>query len=745
MARRRPRQQDDKPVESARPEDIEAKSAALFERLDALGVALAGTRSEAIQARLGSGIETIWTEDEEHYEGIDEKNRGITATSWQTKPPGQAFPNTPGNESIVFPNITRAYVDAAAAKVGDILLPTDERSWSLKETPIPELIEKAKGGLSVEVIEGMAKDNVPEETALKVEAAERSHYQAMIDAAVEKAKKAQQRIEDWHVEGQWHAEVRKAIEDCCKIGSGVLKGPVPAMKPRSMIMDGKLVVKHEIKPITKRINPWNLYPDAACGESIHNGSHIWEKDHITEKQLRALKLEMAPGEKEGVEPPPAYIHRQIDLCLEEGPKKATDDRKTADGKQLSAKGLFEIWYFYGDVSKEDMEAAGCPCEEDSVPAVLTMVNDRVIKAALNPLDNGAFPYDVMPWSARKNMPWGYGVSRLGRTPQQMVVAGTRAMLTNAGRSAGPIIILRDDVQPADGTEDITPWKVYRGAVTDQGSAQNMGAMIEIPSRTKELMEIIQLGMKLFEDSTGLPLLLQGQAGSAPDTLGGQQLVDRNASTVLRRVARTFDDYITEPHIRRYYSWLLQYGGDDEKGEFVIDARGSTALVEREFAKQHNERLLQASLNPAFGLDPKKAMEEDLRANNRNPKAFQLTEEQLKQQAEAAKQQGPADNSLQVANIRAKTEMDIAKMKAAEADKDRQHEQKLKLMERDIKMMELAQSKDISLSEIKATLAGTVMKLKTQAKLSQDKGKGPQVTKPPTEPAGRAQPGRAYQQ
>jgi hypothetical protein len=708
LARKRSRREEPQEGEARPSQELEDKSAQLYERLDVLGAAKAETRKEAIQARISSGIENVWVEDEEHYEGIDDKNRASATTDWQTKPPGQAHPNTPSNESTVFPNITRAYVDAAAAKVGDILLPTDERSWSLKETPVPELVERAKGGLPVEVLEGMAQANVPEDKALAVAAAETAHYQGLIDAAVEKAKKAQQRIEDWHVEGQWHAEVRKAIEDCTKIGSGVLKGPVPTMKRSQMYKDRKLVMQEEIKPVSKRISPWNLYPDPACGESVHNGSYIWERDFISEKQLRALKLD------------PGYIGRQIDLCLNDGPKKATADRMTADGKTLSEKGIYEIWYFYGDVSKEDMEAAGCPCEADSVPAVLTMVNERVIKAALNPLDDGAFPYDVMPWSARKNMPWGHGVSRLGRDPQKMVVAATRALLTNAGRAAGPLIILRDDVQAADGTEDIVPWKVYRGATTDQGSANDMGAMIQIP------------------------LLLQGQAGSAPDTFGGQQLVDRNASTVLRRVARTFDDCITEPHIRRYYAWLLQYGDDAEKGDFVIDARGSTALVEREFAKQHNQRLLEASLNPQFGLDPELAMEEDLRANNRNPKAFQLSEEKKKAMAEAQKNQ-PADASLEVAKIRAETEKEIAKGKAIEAEKDRRTQIQLKQMEREIEMMRLSAATNVDLAKIKATLAGKVMDLKTQVKLSGGQGKGPQVATPPTEPKGRAPNGRAFPQ
>ena len=41
---------------------------------------------------------------------------------------------------------------------------------------------------------------------------------------------------------------------------------------------------------------------------------------------------------------------------------------------------------------------------------------------------------------------------------------------------------------------------------------------------------------MAEDITGLPLIMQG-SGSAPDTVGGMQMVNNNASTVLRRIAR----------------------------------------------------------------------------------------------------------------------------------------------------------------------------------------------------------------
>lgn len=745
-----------------------------LEKLEALGKSLAKTRDEAIQARQASGIEDIWREDEEHYEGIDDANRGADRTNYSTKPPGQARPKVAETQSTEFVNITRPYVDAAAAKVGDILLPTDEQAWSLKPTPIPELIDKADGKLPPETQEGIQQhlgaNGVPpaqqQQALAQVAQNEAAEAAKTLQAAKDAAEKAETRIADWMIEGQWHGEVRKVIDDCCRIGSGVLKGPIPEAKRTQAYKDGALIIQEEIKPTSRRIDPKNFYPDGGCGDSIHNGRYTWEVDYITPKQLAALKAD------------PDYISETVDLCLEEGPKHAGESRKTTDGLDVPDKDLFQIWYYHGYALREDLEAAGCECQPDqqiNIPAVFTMVNDRVIKGTLNPLDTGDFPYDVIPWQRRKNMPWGTGVGRQIRTPQRMVLGASRTLLTNAGRAAGPIFVLKNGViTPADGAMEITPWKMfYAGESDTTDDVSKCMTMFTIPDMRESLMAIIQWGLKLAEDVTGLPMLLQGQQGGAPDTLGGQQLLDRNASGVLRRIARTFDDCITEPHVRRYYAWLLQYGEDDEKGEFVIDAKGSTALVDRDNERQQIQGLLGASLNPAYGLSPKKLMTELLRANKRNPDDLMYSDDELKAMQQ---QQPPPNPAVQVATIK---EQGATQRQQAE----QQFEAKENAQDRQVDLLTIAGEerqvgmkvqgeKEITVEELKADLAGKTMTLTTQDRLNardiahekdiavaahkidvhkhRTKPKPPMgqkptvVAKPPTEPVGRAPNGQSYE-
>ena len=112
------------------------------------------------------------------------------------------------------------------------------------------------------------------------------------------------------------------------------------------------------------------------------------------------------------------------------------------------------------------------------------------------------------------------------------------------------------------------------------------AQFKIDIMQQELQAIVDFGLKLAEDVTGTPMLLQGQMGAAPDSVGGMTILNNNASALPRRLARQYDDKITEPHIRRYYNYLLLFGEDDEKGDFTINARGSTSLVEKDIRTFH---------------------------------------------------------------------------------------------------------------------------------------------------------------
>lgn len=784
------------------PSDAEiARREALAARVEALGNSLKKKRSEAIAGRKNSGIEDEWRIAEDAYQGVDDANRGSTAVGKPSSPNGGITSGQPvqvSTRSTIVLNITRPYVDAAAARVSDMLLPTDDTPWGIKPTPVPSMAMPAPVAPVAPVMsappEGMpamptmgavpgmspgagappvAMD--PLAQAMKAAADER-------EAAKTAAEAATKEIEDWLVQCQWHAEVRKMIEDTARLGTGVLKGPVPAVKRRKAIamQDGVAVVSIEkaIVPESRAVDPWNFYPDPACGESIHDGSYTWERDTITRKGLRDLK---DVG---------GYLTDQIDKVLEEGPQSA-ESEGVGYAKPMASTSdsdVFDIWYFYGTAEREDLEAAevkGLPEDGDvSANVIITMVNCRVIKAAINPLDSGELPYDVMVWQRRPGVPYGTGVAMQINVPQRMLTGGVRNLMDNAGLSAGPQIVVRKGaLTPANHRWEITPRKLwFVNEEADVPGVQAAFAAINIPTMQTELQNIIQFALKMAEDVTGLPAMMQGQNTQAPDTVGGMQMLQNNAGTVLRRIARLFDDRVTEPHIRRYYEWLMVHGENDAaKGDFQIDARGSTALVERDMQNQQIMQMGSLVSNPAFGLDPEKWLAEMLKSQRLDPKRFQLDEEKkaamaqqpppVAPQIEAAKIRAEAD--LQKVQIVAQKDVQIAQMDAQTAmqkvqlDTDRDtvyvqaqanrdqiaadakfRELELKreelLIKRELAMLEYANANKVTLDKIKADLAKKAMEINATKELAGMKAGADMLPKPPIEPPGIAPAGESYQ-
>ena len=731
----------------------DSDKAARLAIVEALAAVIKDQRKDAITARAASGIEKEWEEDEAHYEGFDEysKDRPVSLKGRTPTDGLREVTKDAGTRSTAFLKITRPYCDAGAARFSDMILPTDDRNFGMRPTPKPRMVAAP---VQPPQQQGMFAGVMGKLMGSKPQAP----MAAPVDDSKERCEKALQQIDDWLVESRFHAEVRKVIESASRLGTGILKGPHPAkVKSRAVrqLPDGwAMEIVEETKPQSKDVDVWNIYPDPACGTDIQKGAYVFEADDIVARGLMDLK---GGG----------YIDEMIDLCLQEGPTEpTTGTRKNKEDQRTTEKDVYQIWYYHGFIKREDIMAAGCECGDKSqYPVILTMVNDRIIKIAISPLDSGEFPYDVMVWQPRINHWAGVGIARQMRECQKGANAAIRNLMDNAGLSAGPqIIINRDKIRPANGKWEIAPRKLWLSVTGEEVTDVSRAFMIvNIQTLQTELMNILQFWLKEAEDVTGLPMLLQGQQGNAPDTVGGMNMLNNNGTTVLRRIARTFDDRVTEPHMGRYYEYLLIYGPDDCKGDFTIDARGSSALVERMSQQQELMQLVGASLNPAYGLDPELVMSEVMKSMRFDAKKMVISDEKKKQMQQ---QKPPMDPRVQAAQITAASREKIVQMtkkvdsimhaqdlqhEAQENDKDRQNDLLIQMVDEKLTTAELSSMDRRVLEKIKADLAKSAATLGLQerslimghrADLYKFKG---QVAKPLVEPAGRAENGQAFSQ
>lgn len=682
--------------------------------LASIGKALEGKKNEAVNYRAASGIEETWLLCEEAYAGIDNANRHEYNQSRWVKPTTMNAPITSGDtlanqadkKSTAFIRLTAKYVDAGAAKVGEILLPMDDKAFSFSPTPLPELIkgkedtsqvqdqgipltrparpeDMAQQGMTPPLGAPQAPPSAPPASPeggspppqpgqpgaeQRVPLTVKDLAEEEMERAKKAAKKAETRIYDWMVECQHHREMRKVIFDAARIGVGIVKGPFPSSR-RHMVMrkdketgERALEIHEKIVPIDEWVDPWNIFPDPSCGENIGDGDYIFERKYFSEKQLRKLK---------GL---PGYLDDQIDEAIEIGP---TTIKKTGrNPNEPENRNPFEVWFYHGTMKREDFEVVNSKAakgiSKKQVYVIVTMVNDIVIRGSINPLDSGDLPYHSVPWLRRPAFWAGVGASEQLLVPQRMINAATRSMLNNAGVSSGPqVVINKEGIKPANGDWTITPNKIwYSSKDSNMDDIRKTFYSIDIGNVGAPLMEIINYALRMAEETTNIPLITQGLSGkTTPDTLGAAQLQDNNANQLLRRIGYGFDDAITEPLVKMYYEYLLldPEVPDEEKGDVTINAHGSIAMVERSIQDQTIAQMTPLAENPMFGVNPKKWFKTLAMSKHLDPALFTYTEEEQAKMDQTPPPEAPA---IAVAKIKAQvaaTQLQADMQRAKEED------------------------------------------------------------------------------
>ena len=722
-------QQIDVEVEYEDEEELMRKRA---EKLQSFGSSLGGQRDEWIRSRGSYGVDKRWIEDEDQYNGKD--NIAKAASQMMTSVE-QGYPVTTQmakpHRSTVFIGMTRQKTNAAEARLADILLPTDDRNWGIQPTPDPQLMGMSKDNKAAMDEQGqpvMGEDGQP--------ARVRDVVKAVLEMANKKAEAMQTEIEDQLVECNYNGELRKMIHDAAVLGTGVVKGPIvtnrtrKAWQPMTDSMGQtvhQIEIVQEISPASFRVDPRNVWPDPGCGENIHNGKGIYEREQVTAKQIRDLAKQ------------PGFMKDQLRKVLEEGPKQSATLREMTDEDQRDmARLTYEMWTYWGEVDHDDLESAGVPVGEKdelrTISACVVMINNTVVKAFMNPLEGGDIPYDFYVWEKVAGSMWGYGIPYLMRSQQKVLNAAWRQMMDNAGVSSGPQIVIKPGaIQPADKQWQLSARKIWY-ATDDIDDVRKAFSTFEFNSHQAELAGIIKMATELADAETGVPTIMQGEKGAAPDTVGGMQMLMNSANVVLRRLVKQFDDMVTKPHIRRYYDYNMMYNEDEEiKGDFTIDARGSSALVVRDIQNQSFLNLLAAGANPIYGmyLDTQKLFEKALQAQHIDPAEVFKPEEEIEQIKEMQKQAAaagpPPDPAMAVAQVRAQAEMqkvqlqnqgDLQELQVRQAISAQEADLHIMQLEmtREIEMLKLSNSQNISLEKIKAQLADTAMKERSRKEL-----------------------------
>ena len=111
--------------------------------------------------------------------------------------------------------------------------------------------------------------------------------------------------------------------------------------------------------------------------------------------------------------------------------------------------------------------------------------------------------------------------------------------------------------------------------------------IHIPNNIGEILPLLEKAEQQIDDEVGVPRLAAGELGSpSPQTLGATSILANNASIVIRRAVKQWDDNITDPVVTGMYDHNMEHVDDDSiKGDMEIVTRGSATQLVMETQQQ----------------------------------------------------------------------------------------------------------------------------------------------------------------
>ena len=603
-------------------------------------------RDKWVQHRATSDVERRWRRNAQLYFGERTESTGEFENTLRNGPPARKV--TDGNRSRVVINIVRPKVDQAIARMCEILFPVDDRNWDIKPTPIPEVADMI----------GDERPTVDPQTGQPTGMTANEEAKVVVEAAKKAAEAMRNSIDDSLTECDYNGESRKIVENAIRLGSGVLYGPLPARQTSKIWLpqpDGTQALQYNenIVPASESLDPWDVWFDPACGNDHQRGRGFWMRRNVTRKELRAVV---------GL---PGYDTQAIREVLRSSPSRI----RVAEGRVLRdiiQEDSYEMWTYHGEIEPDEMltltERAGDPIE-DVTFGVLVMVNDKVIGAMPSWVADETLPIDVWCWRKADDSPYGYGLPDELEHQQRVVNSAWRQVMDNGRTSLGGQIVMKKGlIIPQNGSYEITPNKIWL-AKDDLEDVRQAFSVFEFNSHLQELLAIAQAAMAFADTESSMPQIMGGEQGSAPETVGGMVMLYNNANAVLRQRVKLYDDNITRPHIGRYYDWKMANDPDPAiKGDYEVDARGSTALVERDIQNQALLNLANITNNPRYTphLKEREELKAILKAFKVNPDELMKSEDEFAQDAQAMAEQGaPQDPRIAVAqmNMQAK-QMDI---------------------------------------------------------------------------------------
>ncbi len=555
--------------------------------LDAFAQALEAQLAQTIWER--GDIEVRMSEDLAQYHGQYDEATQARIDGKKT------------GKSTAFINLTRYKSNSAEAQLVDLLFPNDDKNWGINPTPSPEIDKDLNDDSPVQVGEQQFKD----EEGQVIKIADLAANQVEL---VKKACEAMElEINDQLIETDYNKKSRKAIHDAVTVGTGILKGATVTNKSKVSYQKKRNANNFELmsvssfNPGVSVVRPWDFFPDMSASD-IEDCEFVYERSYMNSRQVRNLiNMGYFPDQV-------ARLLKMTAKTTQHVSSNADDIRRLSGVRDQINDNRYEIWEYHGNLPKDvllQLEKITPEEYEDPLQqyfGVAIFSGGICLQVRMSLLDIPDLSvYHVFNWEVDEGSLFGFGVPRMSKESQRHINTTWRMMLDNASVTVGGQLgIKQKHITPANGSYEITANKLWYVGNGIQDIKQAMSSF-EFNSHLQELGDLYQLARTFMDEETGVPMINQGEQGQATQTLGGMSMLMNAANAVRRRQVKEWDDKITDPLISNFYHFNMKYSDKEEiKGDYQVDARGTSALLAKEVQGQAILNLISvASNSPVF--------------------------------------------------------------------------------------------------------------------------------------------------
>ena len=556
--------------------------------------------------------------------------------------------NELANERGIFVNQTRRKVNSAKIKIGTLLFEDGEVPFAITPTKRPRFIPP----------DIQAPPDRPD---------------ILEDILLTRAKNMEDRIRDILRKTTYNEEIQHSIHEMCLYGTGVTKAitlqkrnyPVyTSVRTPDDILQIEAQIEEELVPTVKHVSLWNIFPSPEAA-SIEDADYVIQRSFVSPIQLRAM-AESGEG----------FLRDVVEEIIEgdEGRNHGYDEsqhpRKFDESAANRLKNI-EVLEFWGRLDGKDLSGHLPVDPEDmpvSMPVVVTVVGDRVIKIMENPFDD-TLPFHFCYWQKNPESIFGDGIYYAIRDSQAILNFCYAMMIEGKSLSASPLTVIDpNSFEPGTDTEQVYPGKQFR--VKPGASVRDAFMPVQIPDVTNGLLQIVQQLEREADLDSGQTAIGYGDMSPAQTkTATGMSILNSNANRQTADVVRSVSKMISG-NITAIYRWLMVDDPDPElKGDYEAMSTGYEQYIAKEV---HNTQLVQflqtigqlpqlqqyikyeafsRPLLRAFNLDPEEVMKTE-------EQVTQEMQQQTQAQQQAMMQQQQTQQQAMMAQIQAQMQSQI---------------------------------------------------------------------------------------